>query len=405
MATPAVETIRNGRDWAWLPELILDSVLQNLVSLQDYLQFSSVCKPWHAAAESQKRRRIATSPQNQAPLLMVPTKDRSHLRRGLYSATARNRLLETTLPVPWHRRCCGSSHGWLAFLEEEDRVTLYNPFTQARISLPTISGTSHLRDEADDHFHLYTNFAKKIVLSADPSTHGHDYVVAALINYPVYRTLAVIRPGRDDKWTNYTGPEELSTDLIFHQGWIYATAYRGMLARANVEGVGTRGYVPVLEMVVPQWSEIYEISKPSYLVESSSGDELLMVVRCLEERDHEFSFVTADVKVFKLVRAAGASCCHYYVEVEDLNGDAVFIGDSYSVAVPAAEFQGCEADTVYFSDDYVEVKPHYFHLGPHDIGKFNVKERKFGTHFYVADPAQNRGMPPPIWVFPTLMKQ
>ncbi|CAL1369841.1 unnamed protein product [Linum trigynum] len=156
-------------------------------------------------------------------------------------------------------------------------------------------------------------------------------------------------------------------------------------------------------MVVPQWSEIYEISKPSYLVVSSSGDELLMVVRCLEERDHEFSFVTADVKVFKLVRAGGASC-YYYVEVEDLNGDAVFIGDSYSVAVPAAEFEGCEADTVYFSDDYVEVKPHYFHLGPHDIGKFNVKERKFASH-YVADPAQNRGMPPPIWVFPTLMKQ
>ncbi|CAL1369835.1 unnamed protein product [Linum trigynum] len=95
MATPAVETIRNGRDWAWLPDLILNSVLQNLVSLQDYLQFSTVCKPWHAAAESQKRRRIATSPQNQAPLLMVPTKDRSHERRGLYSATARNRLLET----------------------------------------------------------------------------------------------------------------------------------------------------------------------------------------------------------------------------------------------------------------------------------------------------------------------
>ncbi|CAL1404900.1 unnamed protein product [Linum trigynum] len=135
-SSPAAEETA-AREWAWLPCNVLDSVLSHLISLQDYLRFTSVCQPWNSTAQAQIRRRIATS-QNQPPLLLVPTQNRSCRRRILYSVTANKLLINHTLQIPYHRRCCGSSHGWLAFLGKDYFVTLYNPFTKARIFLPQI---------------------------------------------------------------------------------------------------------------------------------------------------------------------------------------------------------------------------------------------------------------------------
>ncbi|CAL1369821.1 unnamed protein product [Linum trigynum] len=401
-----------SRDWAWLPDHILESILKNLVSLQDYLWFSTVCKPWHAAAKSQKRRRIATSPQKQVPLLLVPTQDRSHERRSLYCATRGDKLLPTKLRIPWqYRRCCGSSHGWLAFEEDDFGITLYNPLTGARISLPVTRSSNNFRT-IEYHRRKSQYLAKKVVLSADPSTHPQDYMVAAVLKYDVFRTLVVIRPGRDDQnwtqftqWTNWTYLQgwPLLAELIIHEGdWVYATGDGGVLARANVEGVGTADYQPRLELVVPKWCNPLPTMALHYIVEPSRGDELLMIVRWFENIGNKYGVVTRvtnDIKVFKLVRGGGSS----FLEVEDLNGDAVFIGDSHSVAIPTTEFEGCEADTVYYTEDHEDVAHNY---DQDDIGKFNIKNKrfkgkKFRTH-HVLSKAPNSEMPHPIWIFPTL---
>ncbi|CAI0400593.1 unnamed protein product [Linum tenue] len=392
-----------SRDWAWLPDHILDSILKNLASLQDYLWFSTVCKPWHAAAEAQKRRRIATSPQKQVPLLLVPTQDRSHEWRSLYCTTRDDRLLPTKLRIPWqYRRCCGSSHGWLAFEEDDFGITLYNPFTGARISLPPVTLYNPLTGARISLPRLKSQYlAKKVVLSADPSTHPQDYMVAAVLKYDGFRTLVVIRPGRDDQnwthftqWTNSTCLQgwPLLAELIVHDGdWIYATGDGGVLARANVQGVGTADYQPRLELVVPKWCNPLPTMALHYIVEPSRGDELLMIVRWFENIGNKYGVATRltnDIKVFKLVGDGGG-------EVEDLNGDAVFIGDSHSVAIPATEFEGCEADTVYYTEDHEDVAHNY---DQDDIGKFNIKNKRFK----VLSKAPDSEMPHPIWIFPTL---
>ncbi|CAN1765809.1 hypothetical protein LINPERHAP1_LOCUS9742 [Linum perenne] len=121
-----------------------------------------------------------------------------------------------------------------------------------------------------------------------------------------------------------------------------------------------------------------------------------MILRVFEEQEgYELSWETKEIKVFKLQNSK-------FIEIEDFNGDTLFIGDNYSTAVSAKDFEGIEANCIYYNDDFTEFLPnHYRFLGPHDIGKFNVRDRKFGCH-YVPSIAKNRNMPPPIWVFPTL---
>ncbi|CAN0890466.1 hypothetical protein LINGRAHAP2_LOCUS16448 [Linum grandiflorum] len=369
------------RDWASLPEGILDSILSNLFSLQDYLRFSCVCKPWFSVAGEQKRLRIATS-HKQVPFLLVPTKNRSGKRRSLFNAAGEGKLLDSN---------------WLVFLEKDYRVTLYNPFTKSEISLPSIGNASYRRY----HEKHYQYFAKKVILSADPSLYPDDYLVAGLIDDP-FRTLVLIRPGRDTEWThftkwsNYVGLPGLTFDVMFDKSgkWVYASGHGGMLARASVD---TSVVEPVIDLVVGPWGPT-SVCVQTYLVEttSESGD-MLMILRFFEEQEgYEFSMETNDIKVYKLQDHSR------FVEVEDLDGDAVFIGDNYSTAVSAKDVEGIEANCVYYSDDFVEFLPNqYYYFGPHDIGKFDVKSRTFGTH-YVPTRTQNRGMPPPIWIFPTL---
>ncbi|CAI0546567.1 unnamed protein product [Linum tenue] len=118
---------------------------------------------------------------------------------------------------------------------------------------------------------------------------------------------------------------------------------------------------------------------------------------------YELSMATRSFKVFKLRddEEGDRGVSSRFVEVKDLNGDAVFVGDNYLTAVRAREFEGVRSDSVYYTDDFSEFNFPDVNLGPHDVGVFNVKEKKFGS-FYVSTPAQNRDMPPPIWIFPTI---
>ncbi|CAI0546568.1 unnamed protein product [Linum tenue] len=182
-SSPAAEETA-AREWAWLPCNVLDSVLSHLISLQDYRRFTSVCKPWNSTAQSHIRRRIATS-QNQLPLLLVPTQNRSCRRRSLYSFAANKLLI---------------NQSWLAFLGKDYFVALYNPFTKARIFLPQIIPSPDyiktLIDRAKHDRHFAYN-VRKLILSADPSiSPDGDFIVAAVLGE--FGTLAVMKTGEKE---------------------------------------------------------------------------------------------------------------------------------------------------------------------------------------------------------------
>ncbi|CAN0897596.1 hypothetical protein LINGRAHAP2_LOCUS19225 [Linum grandiflorum] len=328
MASPS-----DKRDWKWLPIEILTLIVPYLVSSQDYIRFSAVCKHWHSVAKAEKQNHMAT--RKQIPFLLIPTND----QWSLYSV-AQGRLLDSKLRVqaPSRKDICGSSHGWLIFDGYDDDITLFNPFTQAQISLPRITGEER------------PCFVERATLSADPSLHPNDYIVAACFIFDMSRyVLALIRPGRGDvKWMTLAQFDWWADidyvkrcDIMFDRSGksVYAAiGYNGVFVRADVES-------GVSETVRVQTSSFTPVR---YLGQTSSGGDLLM-----------FSGVYDDkVKVWKL---QGSS----FVEVKDLIGDtAAFIGRHSSTMFVGRGFQGVEANCAYF----------YRQFPCNIIAKFNLIE-------------------------------
>ena len=110
------------QEWDYLPNHILDIIINKLVSLVDYLSFSSVCKRWHSVARhvSNKKPRmmITTSTPQALPLLLLPSQHNNV--KQLFDFT-KNRVYDFKLNLPpnfTNIRVSGSSHGWLIFVEK-----------------------------------------------------------------------------------------------------------------------------------------------------------------------------------------------------------------------------------------------------------------------------------------------
>ncbi|CAN1803419.1 hypothetical protein LINPERHAP1_LOCUS23609 [Linum perenne] len=316
------------RAWTWFPDVVVASILSHLITPQDFVRFSAVCKQWRSLAKDQKRHHIATTTtDNQVPFLLLnitsppPT---SIDQWRLYNAT-QSKLLDFKPQIPGHvtKTLRGGSHGWFAYTEY-CRLALFNPFTRAHVPINARIGRS-------------SGFLRAI-LSGDPDA---DYfAVAARLRNSWQGTLALIRPGRDKNWKIHSvsglhsieeHDEWFSGDVMFdkRREWVYTIGIGGMLVRANVNA-------GVLETLVQPWN--YNSDKDAvrnYLVETTSNRDLLMISR----------FVGGVVKVFKLQEDLRS-----FVKVDDLSGDAVFIGENCSaMAVVARDFEGIEADCIYSS--------------------------------------------------------
>ena len=107
-------------DWrSGLPEDLLESIGQRLASGHDAASFRSACSPWRATVP------FATF----GPLLLLPFDPDSN-RVRFYCVPGKD--LSKTLPDVRGKVACGSSCGWLAFMDEAASVTLLNPFAGAR---------------------------------------------------------------------------------------------------------------------------------------------------------------------------------------------------------------------------------------------------------------------------------
>ncbi|XAR53634.1 hypothetical protein NMG60_11022261 [Bertholletia excelsa] len=118
-------------DWAWLPKHLLDNILNKLVSLQDFIRFGAVCSQWRIVARDNFGRR-ASATNHQLPLLLIPSPYGDIPLRALYSIRKPG-VLNTELHMPYNRRLCGSSHGWLIALDGRTFILL-NPFTRFHLN-------------------------------------------------------------------------------------------------------------------------------------------------------------------------------------------------------------------------------------------------------------------------------
>ncbi|XP_068331736.1 uncharacterized protein [Pyrus communis] len=136
-----------------------------------------------------------------------------------------------------------------------------------------------------------------------------------------------------------------------------------------------------------------------YLVESTNGD-LLHVRRFLKEEAKEFW--TEGFHVYKLVFKGKDESAVEQVEVKSIGGEAIFVGDNYSMSVLASDRPGLQPNCIYYTDDLEEVagKPTYFNYkGPSDMGIFNLEDETIARH-YSSSPRSITNNPAAFWIVP-----
>ncbi|XP_042487750.1 uncharacterized protein LOC122067987 [Macadamia integrifolia] len=171
----------------------------------DYIRFRSVCKSWYSFLPKKSYH-----PSHNFPLLILHYYDEnsSNYRNGLLGLAKNNKLhfLRDLPDESLHKHWCkGSSHDWLVmFRSIKQPIYLYNPFTNAKLTLPPI--------------HILR--LRKVFLSSTPP--ADLIVVVALHGYK--GKLIFARLG-DKAWTGLK-PEsdEFSDfkDVLFHGNKLYA---------------------------------------------------------------------------------------------------------------------------------------------------------------------------------------
>ncbi|XP_074274047.1 putative F-box protein At5g55150 [Silene latifolia] len=374
--------------WPWLPDPLLELILSRLNPLSgDYFRFGAVCKDWY---KIMKDHRNVIRSKTQIPLLMIPSNKKVKSRRSFFDVTCSRRFDSLHALVPYNIKACGSSHGWLIYLEKTMKIVLYNPFqSHSRknrenigvIKLPPVMSIPNAIP--------YEYSVSKVMLFGNPSI-TQNYVVLAF--YSATNSLALLKGSSSSapkKWIYLKDIRndlyKFYTDAIMYKGFIYAVA-------------ATRGIIsidPYNDLVVKEifrWPSMYNI--PTYLAESSKGD-LFILRRILDEDDNSLFPTTFSFEVFRLKMEENPSM----EEVDSLNGDTIFVGDGSSICIAACDFDNCQPNSIYFSDDGffpIITYPEDYHCGPRDTGIFNLEDRSIKP-LYPYD-LSHKYLPPAIWV-------
>ncbi|KAL9237325.1 hypothetical protein vseg_011887 [Gypsophila vaccaria] len=389
------------RDWAWLPQNLLFLVLNKLFLLSDMIRFSSVCSHWHSVAKHRFQElnlRANMRFTRNLPMLLLPSTKNNACIRNVYSVTDQ-KIYDLHLPVPYTKRYCGSSRGWLIILDDQSfEVTLVNPFyfghEQGIIQLPPFIAAQDTCEEVGLNFHC-EYFVSKAILSADPGTSPNDY--ALMLIYGELNMLGLWKSG-DTHWTYINWPILIFCDLIYSRGQFLAVNHVGQIYSCDI---GARP---------PSFSAIYGPALGlagrkcrRYIVELPDGT-ILQVVRFLRACDCNKDvpiFYTAGFVLFKLLDHDGTK---NWFPFDDLGEGALFLGDNYSLYVVASQFPGCRQNSVYFTDDVQDsdtklLISHQF-TSRHDLGVFHLDDNMIEK---ISCPLPKKiHLPPPIWINPTI---
>ncbi|KAK9715029.1 hypothetical protein RND81_06G137900 [Saponaria officinalis] len=305
------------------------------------------------------------------------------------------------LMIPSKNKACGSSYGWLIFLEKTMQIVLYNPFVKHSrknrgdigvIKLPPVISTPNA---VPYEYSVY----KVVILFGNPSL-TQDYVVAAI--YSATNNLAIWKAssGSGKKWIyledvgkDLVVDDRHYTDVIEYKGLIYAVnATMGVISIDPFSRAGNNGIV-INEII--RWPVTFRT--PTYLAESSKGK--LFMIRRIKELGDYYWHNTLKFEVYRLKDDIENST--EMEQVDSLDGDTLFVGDGKSVCVAAGDFRNCKPNSVYFTDDGFILPTFYgeVHWGPRDTGVFCLEDDSIKPH-YLYDDRTQKFLPPTIWVTP-----
>ncbi|PON66015.1 hypothetical protein PanWU01x14_112420 [Parasponia andersonii] len=289
-------------------------------------------------------------------MLIVPSEKENTW--NIYDAVD-NSFLESKLVIPYDRRFCGSSNGWLGTVNEDFTITIYKPFPLAKekstIHLPClfppkaedsedeeeeeedVSEEEEEEEEDEDEEDVMSNIGEtydghvyKALITTDPLANPNDCMV--IVIFGEFRDLAYIRPAKDTKWTRINVKWPLYDILLYKDHALYAIDNQRQLECIDISDPCN------IKVNLVTTSRDLSGCVKCYLVRSSKG-ELLQVERHLDSgEDGVTKHQTTDVRVFKLDFDGSQP---RWIEIKSLDDATLFLGDNSSVSVQASNFVGC----------------------------------------------------------------
>jgi hypothetical protein len=386
-------------DWRNLEALPLSLIFDKLVERIDHIYFSVVCKNWYSIAKFNYHNPQVKN--NVLPMLMIPTK-RCRTKRCLYGIST-NTTYHFQLPVNHNNRLCGSSHGWVAKTEEKSKgtyITLLNPFKNlVSIRLPRISIPKYHRHRRHPECNVH-----KVILSCNPTTRPHDYVVVVI--YGMWLCLAFTKAGQKS-WTYVDSKLKLKDcgfhDIIFYKGLVYAVGRKNNIVSFDIcNSKDSFDHEKVIPNVLSSGDRNY--SERAYLIESLEGD-LLLVKKWAEFPEDDNLPVsppasgTREIEVYKLELDLQSNKLIQMIQIHSLGDNVLFVGDSESVSMSASYFANyLQKDSIYYTADFYDDIVHPYPNGPFDMKIYNVKDGSFSEHYPFK--SWQRRCPPSVWVIP-----
>ncbi|RYR75359.1 hypothetical protein HN51_020887 [Arachis hypogaea] len=359
------------------------------------------------------------SPSLSVPYALLPSLQQTHLidddddpitvDRSIFSLSEK-KLYEWKNTLKGHvgAWCVGSSHGWIILLDQNGVPLLLNSSSSTTINVPPLP-LSFLHPVTYSYFaeYLRKTFIVKAILMCCSSPSSYILAIMYGSNYKIaYCNSAT--------WVELPDDKQSYCDIVFSSNYLYALTQDG-----SVEVWNICGQIPKrLILLTPTADANYKEEKPYlennfsrnlYLV--VSAEEILLVTRFIGNFVNDDGLVIEEGDLLSSEDTQPLICPYrtkyfsvYKLDIEDkrwkkmrsLHDKVLFLGANESVSMDAKACLGCEANSIYFTDDRWEEMTLDYMYGGHDWGVFNLEEKCVKSLMQCA----NRIDPPPIWVVP-----
>ncbi|KAL5570074.1 hypothetical protein UlMin_026649 [Ulmus minor] len=339
---------------------------------------------------------------HQVPQLFIPCEEDKHIWT-IYDVMDNN-FLDLKITMPYDKRFCASSEGWLVAINKDYTVSLYNPYSMLvgncnkyNIQLPILFPTqpfllpgdeydfenfSDDESEEDFDYHIF-----KATITADPLENPNDCTIAVIFGDSF--NLAFIRLGKDTTWTKIDWGGSFD-DILPYNNHFYALDNLGRLISFDDDPHNFN-----VNLVTRENLRTRVIYSKRYLVKSCGGD-ILQVERYVTWGDNNGRHITKTFNVFKLDLER-----QRWTQIKDLGDESLFLGDNSSISISSSNFVSCKRNCIYFTHDDDLVRSNV--NGFIDIGIYNVETEIFTLHFNIDSSTFTKmSRRAPIWIVPTL---
>ncbi|PVH48422.1 hypothetical protein PAHAL_4G327200 [Panicum hallii] len=384
--------------WSDLPPEILGLLLERLPSLPDRVRLRAVCHPWRSNAKLQS---------------LPPPLPWLTLLNGTILSIPDGKIIR--MPVPGDACCCGSIDNWLFLVQNDGGCSLMNPFSKATLDLPKLA-TVWRRDRFNASERSNPLFYKLVVSS--PLDSSPESLVAVLIlDDGNSSTICICQPAQPPVATNLSRGKRMEpslylADVAFFNGKLYGVAFGNELVIFEIGyDLGSKLKISATECInsvddlwdLPQYLSSEEVYiEREYLVQCCG--RLLQVKRFIHNDrpcSRSISFEHHRTVAFEVFEADLSTNPGQWRRINKLGSQALFVGKHCSKSFTSEEYNGVQADCIYFMCDYL---PPVYAVNPlRDSGVYNMRNGMITPLLSqtAAVPQHHGGNWRPTWIFPS----